>query len=269
MDLRWLTPVATMLTLALCGCPTGDDDDSAAGDDDDDVLTGLTVRGTVHDIGDFDTTVADVTVVIADPKPMLAFGEEPGVLGATQPDPDGSFQVTGIDATAADMGLIMIVDDNGDLYRSAATGIDLKDYEGYAEGDIVDEQLAFAVPQGYVDGLDADLAAAGWDGDDIFATGALMGYVHQDDLTPIGGAVVSSTFGGEVFYADADPVGSGALDDGGTPNAATDAAGDSFWIAPDAIVGPWACEADGHTFDDFMVGSTAEILVIIAFRPEA
>jgi hypothetical protein len=269
MDLRGWVTMATMLALALAGCPTGDDDDSS-GDDDDDVLTGLTVRGTVHDIADFDSNVTDVTVVIADPKPMLAFGEEPGVLGATQPDADGSFQVTGIDASAADMGLIMIVDDNGDTYRSAATGIDLKDYEGYAEGDIVDEQLAFAVTQGYVDGLDADLAAAGWDGSDIFATGALMGYVHQDDLTPIPDAVVSSTFGGDVFYADADPVGSGSFDDGsGTPNAATDAGGDSLWIAPNALVGPWACEADGYTFDDFMVGSTAEILVIIAFRPEA
>lgn len=269
MDLRLLTAIATALALAVVGCPTGDDDDSGAGDDDDDALTGLTIRGTVHDIADFAVVSEDLTVVIADPKPMLAFGEDPEVLGATNPDADGSFQVTGVDATSADMGLIMIVDDTGDAYVSGATGIDVKAYEGYAEGDIVADQIAFAVTPTWVGGLETDMAAAGWGGADLFGTGALIGFVHEDVETPIGGATVSSTFGGDVFYADADAVGSGAFDDGsGTPNTTTDAAGDALWVAPDAFVGPWSCEADGYTFDDFIVGSTESILVIIAFRPE-
>ncbi len=268
MEIRLLLALSTALGLGLGGCPTGDDDDSATGDDDD-VLSGLTVRGTVHDIADFAIVADGLTVVIADPKPMLAFGEDPEVLGVANPAADGSFQVTGIDASAADMGLIMIVDDTGEAYLSGATGIDVEDYEGYVEGDVVEDQLAFAVPAGYVAGLESDLAAAGWGGADLFGTGALIGFVHEDVETPISGATVSSTFGGDVFYADGDAVGSGSFDDGGgTPNAATDAAGESLWVAPDALVGPWSCEADGYTFDDFIVGSTESILVIIAFRPE-
>ncbi len=266
--MEWRLALALLSMLALLGCPTGDDDDSGIGDDDDDVLTGLTIRGTVHDIADFAVVAEGLTVVIADPKPMLAFGEDPEVLGVANPDADGTFQVTGVDATTADMGLIMIVDDTGDAYLSGATGIDLEEYEGYAEGDVVEDQIAFAVTPTWVAGLETDMAAAGWGGADLFGMGALIGFVHEDVETPISGATVSSTFGGEVFYADGDAVGAGAFDDGsGTPNATTDAAGDALWVAPDALVGPWSCEADGYTFDDFIVGSTESILVIIAFRP--
>ncbi len=261
------TPWLLLLTLILAGCPTGDDDDTTG--DDDTAATGLTVRGTIHQLGDFDTAVGDLTVVIANPTPMLISDEDPEALGFAVAAADGSFEITGVDATGADMGLIMIVDDTEDAYQSVATGIHADDYLGWTDGFVIEDQVAFAATPAWVTATEADLAAAGWTGSDLFGAGALIGFVTEDDLTPIGGATVSNVLGGDVYYADAEAPGTGIYDDGaGTANTATSVEGEGFWVVPEAPVGPWNCEADSYTFGSLMVGSTAEILVLVAFRPE-
>lgn len=260
----------TLLALALLlpGCPAADDDDD--GDDDADT-GGLTIRGQIHRFDDFSTTGQGLTVVIADPTDMLLSGEDPTILGTAAPEADGTFEVTGVDATDANLGLIMIVDDGNEAtYVSAATGIDAAEYEGWVDGDAVEDQIAFAMDAATVAGMETDLGTAGWDGSDLFGTGALMGFVQHDDLDPIPDATISSTlFGGDVYYADGDAYGSGAFDDGaGTPNTVTTTAGDGFWVVPNASPpGTWLCEADGYEFESLLVGSTNEILVIVAFRP--
>jgi hypothetical protein len=262
--LPWTT---LLLALTLLGCPAEDDD--TAGDDDT-TATGITVRGTIHQLGDFDTAVGDLTVVVANPTPMLINDEDPEALGFAVAAADGSFEVTGIDATGADMGLIMIVDDTESAYLSVATGIHADDYEGWTDGFVVEDQVAFAATAAWVTDTEADLATAGWADSDLFGSGALIGFVTEDDLTPIGDAVVSNVLGGDVYYADAEAPGSGIYDDGaGTPNTATSVVGEGFWVVPEAPVGPWTCEADGYTFGSLMVGSTNDILVLVAFRPEA
>jgi len=253
-------------TILLPGCPS-DDDDSTGGDDDDASAGTITVRGTVHDLGDFDTTVSDVSVVVANPTPMLANGAEPAALGVGTPAADGTFEVTGIDPTGADMGLIMIVDDNGEVYLSVATGIHADVYAGWTDGFVIEDQVAFAAPAGHVADLETDLAAVGFTGD-LFGGGALLGFVQDTDEDPVGDATVTSTGGDTVFYADGDAVGAGAFDDGsGAANVATSADGDALWVVPGGGVDNWSAAADGYTYDPIMVGSTEEILVVIAFRP--
>lgn len=264
------TLLVLLATLALVGCPGGgDDDDSAStGDDDTAAAGGITIRGTVHQLGAFGTTVSGVTVVIANPTPMLVQGEDPEPLGFGEVAGDGSFEITGVDATGAEMGLIMIVDDNGEQYLAVATGIHAAEYEGWTDGWIVDEQVAFAATDSAVTGLENDLTAAGWGGSELFSTGALLGFVQEGVQAPLAGATVSSVFDDEVYYADGDDFGSGTFDDGaGAANAATTVEGDALWLSPGGSVSSWSCEADGYTFDPIMVGSTSEILVVIAFRP--
>ncbi len=257
-----------LLTLVVA-CETDDDDDS--GDDDTGDPAGLTIRGTVHDLADFSEVNDDLMLVIADPAQMLTSGEDPVVLGSATPAADGTFEVTGVDATDASFGLIMIVDGIGDsasAYRSAATGIHINDYEGWTDGTVVEDQVAFAVKTDYVADMEADLTTAGWDGSDLFQTGAMMGFVQLDNLDPIAAATVDS-MGGDIYYADGDAAGSGMFDDGaGAPNGATTVEGNGLWVSPGGMVASWGCEADGYTFEPIFVGSTTEILVIIAFRPE-
>lgn len=265
---RTLLPLLALLALALHlpGCPA--DDDDTAGDDDE--ITGLTIRGQIHRFDDFSTTGQGLTVIIANPTEMLLSGEDPTILGTASPEADGTFEVTGVDATDADLGLIMIIDDAGDTYLSAATGIDEADYEGWTDGFVVEDQIAFAMPATHLTAMETDMAAAGWTGSDLFGTGALLGFVQHPNLDPIASAVVSSTlFGGDVYYADGDAMGSGTFDDGsGTPNTTTTLEGDALWVAPNATPpSAWLCEADGYDFDSVLVGSTTEILVIVAFRP--
>ncbi len=258
-----------LMTLALIpGCPTEADDDTVGDDDDADGGT-ITVRGTVHMLGDFDTTVADVSVVVANPAPMLMDGGEPSALGVGTAAADGTFEVTGIDPSSASMGMIMIVDDNGDQYLSVATGIHADEYAGWTDGFVVEDQVAFAASAGHVADLETDLAEAGFGGD-LFAGGALLGFVQEASEDPIGGATVSSTGGDTVYYADADPAGSGTfVDDGGAPNTETSVDADALWVAPGGGVDQWTAAADGYTFEEILVGSSAEILVLIAFRPAA
>jgi len=258
-----------VLALPLVGCPADDDDDSAStGDDDTAPAGGITIRGVVHELGAFGETVSGVTVVIANPTPMLVQGEDPEPLGFAEAAADGSFEITGVDATGADMGLIMIVDDNGEQFLAVATGIHASEYEGWTDGWLVEDQIAFAAPTATVAAIEADLASAGWTGSDLFATGALMGFVQETTQDAVAGATVSSVFGDEVYYADGDPLGSGAFDDGsGTPNVETTIEGDALWLSPGGAVSSWSCEAEGYTFDPIMVGSTSEVLVVIAFRP--
>jgi len=261
-----------LVALMFVGCPGGgDDDDSAStGDDDTGAAGGITIRGTVHELGAFDATVSGVTVVIANPTPMLVQGEDPEPLGFAEVGGDGAFEIAGVDATGADMGLIMIVDDSGEQYQAVATGIHASEYEGWTDGWVVDDQVAFAAPLATVTAIETDLTAAGWTGADLFATGALLGFVQEGVDTPVAGATVSSAFGDEVYYADGDAYGAGAFDDGaGGANAATTVDGDALWLSPGGSVSSWSCEADGHDFDPIMVGSTSEILVVIAFRPAA
>lgn len=255
---------------ALCaGCPTGGDDDTSTGDDDDADAGTITVRGTVFDLGDFDSTVSGVTVVVANPAPMLASGGEPAALGVGTVAGDGTFEVTDIDPTGADMGLIMIVDDNGEAFLSVATGIHADEYAGWTDGTVVEDQVAFAASADVVAAMELDLAIAGWHGE-LFDGGALIGFVQDADMEPVGGATVTSTEDHEVFYADGDPMGEGAFVDATTtPNAATSADSDALWIAPGGGVDNWSAEADGLTYDSILVGSTEEILVVIAFRPTA
>ncbi len=256
--------------LLTAGCDGGSpSDDDTGGDDDTAGAAGLTIRGTIHDLADFSVRSEGLTVFIADPAEMLLSGGDPTILGTAEPRDDGTFEITGVDASGAGYGLIMIVDDVGDAVVGTATGIHASAYEGWSDGDVLEDQIAFATPAAYVTDLETDLAAAGWDGDDLFAEGAVIGFVQQDDLTPIAGATVSS-IGGDVYHADGDPVGEGALDDGaGQPNGATTAEGNGLWVAPGGGVAPWTCTAEGYTFEDIFVGSTGEILVVIAFRPEA
>ena len=265
------TLLVLLATLALAGCPeSGDDDSASTGDDDTAAAGGITIRGSVHELGDFDTTVSGVTVVIANPTPMLVQGEDPEPLGFAEVGGDGSFEITGVDATGADMGLIMIVDDNGEQYLAVATGIHASEYEGWTDGWIVEDQVAFAAPEATVTSLENDLIAAGWGGTELFSNGALLGFVQEGVQAPLAGATVSSVFDDEVYYADGDAFGSGAFDDGtGTANSATTVEGDALWLSPGGSVSSWSCEADGYTFDPIMVGSTSEILVVIAFRPAA
>lgn len=260
-----LLMLLTMLAL-IPGCPTEADDDTVGDDDDADGGT-ITVRGTIHMLGDFDTTVSDVSIVVANPAPMLLDGGEPAALGVGTPAADGTFEVTGVDPSSASMGMIMIVDDNGDQYLSVATGIHAEEYDGWTDGFVVEGQVAFAATTDHVADLETDLAEAGFGGD-LFAGGALLGFVQEASEEPIDGATVSSTGGATVYYADADPAGSGTfVDDGGLPNAQTSADADALWVAPGGGVDNWIAAADGYTFEEIMVGSTVEILVVIAFRP--
>lgn len=263
LELGMLVALLGLLITGLA-CDPGDDD---TGDDDTADVTGLTVRGTIHDLADFAILTTDLTVVIADPAQMLTSGDDPVVLGMATPEADGSFEVTGVDATDANFGLIMIVDDVGDAYKSTATGIHISDYEGWTDGTVVEDQVAFATTVGYIADLETDLTAAGWDGSDLFGTGSMLGFVQLDNLDPIGGATVDS-IGGDIYYADGDAAGSGGFDDGGVPNEATTVEGNGLWVSPGGMVASWGCAADGYTFEPIFVGSTDEILVIIAFRPE-
>jgi hypothetical protein len=260
-----------LITLAMValitGCPTGGDDDTFSGDDDDADAGTITVRGNVHDLGDLDATVSGVTVVVANPAGMLVSGDDPAALGVGTVDPDGSFEVTDVDPTGADMGLIMIVDDNGEAYLSVATGIHADEYAGWTDGTVVEDQVAFAASADFVAALELDLAIAGWHGE-LFDGGALIGFVQDGDMEPIGDATVTSTEDYTVYYADDDPIGEGAFVDATTtPNAATSVDSDALWVAPGGGVDNWSAEADGYTYDPILVGSTEEILVVIAFRP--
>jgi hypothetical protein len=257
-----------LATLALLvGCPTDADDDSFNGDDDDVDAGTITVRGFVHDLGEVDSTVSGVSVVVANPAPMLANGGEPAALGVGTVAGDGSFEVTDIDPTGAEMGLIMIVDDNGAEYLSVATGIHADEYAGWTDGFVVEDQVAFAASAEWVAAMDLDLAIAGWHGE-LFEGGALIGFVQDAAMEPVDGATVTSTEDQEVFYADGDPPGEGSFVDATTtPNAATSADAEALWIAPGGGVDNWSAAADGYTYDPILVGSTEEILVVIAFRP--
>ncbi len=266
MNHRLLMLLAALALLV--GCPTGGDDDTSNGGDDDDVDAGtITVRGSVHDLGDVDSTVSGVSVVVANPAPMLASGGEPAALGVGTVAGDGSFEVTGIDPTGADMGLIMIVDDNGTEYRSVATGIHGDEYAGWTDGFVVEDQVAFAASADVVAAMELDLAIAGWHGE-LFEGGALIGFVQDAAMEPVDGATVTSTEDYEVFYADGDPMGEGAfVDDSTALNVATSADAEALWIAPGGGVDNWSAVADGYTYETILVGSTEEILVVIAFRP--
>jgi hypothetical protein len=270
MQLRKWTTLIALTGLVACGGKDTDDTagDTSSGDDTADTAAaaeGFSVSGTIQDYNT--NEVANGTglcVSVVDPTGAIAGGKYE-VLASTTANKDGTFTVNGIE-TASAFGILMLVtacDGDTTNVMYSASGIASSSYTGLGTGDSIDDRIAWVIQDGYGNTLDTDLATAGYVGDSLMTTGALIGYVDDAAGDALGDATVyCQKCGSDTYYWG---VGDSTFADGAVANTETVASLGAKWLIPAAPIWTYYAAADGYDFESLLAGTMAGMAVFVSF----
>ena len=229
---------------------------------------GFSVSGVAWNYGQFDWAEVGLCIEVTDPAPIL-YGSDPLVLSSSTIAPGGAFRVNNVE-TVAELGLFLTVDDCNPESNSVrtATGVSNSEYKDLGEGDTLGHQLVLVMDDATVADFDKSLRKVGYTGDPLAETGAIMGFVRDDQGGYLSGATLNcrgvSAGCPTVYYLDADPT-DGLFGEGENPNGSTEAGVEAVFLIPNA---PFAIYVASHAefgFKEELFGHVPGVVSVLQF----
>jgi hypothetical protein len=224
-----LLAAAAATTLSLSACNGEDDPDETDVEDTDNGDTDevgpplVTISGSSVDA--FSPTGATgaegLCVQAVDPSAALEGGDL-NVLGETQLDANGAYEITDVDVSQAPLAVFLILSDCSETPTTilpSATGIASDEYASAVAGDTFTRDLRFVTLE-TAGQIDQSLAGVGSSA--TLAGGSIMAFVLDQQGNPVADATVDCGMctANEYYYVDLDPEG-GLLASATGPNTAT------------------------------------------------
>jgi hypothetical protein len=229
---------------------------------------GFSVAGVAWNYGQFDWVKEGRCIHVTDPTPVL-YGGQPIVLSSAKIAAGGAFRVNNVE-TVAELGLFLTVDDCNDATTSlrTATGVGYSHYENLGQGDTLGNQLVLIVDDATALKFDEDLRLIGYTGDPLTTTGAIMGFVVDQEGEHLTGATVfcedSPDGCATVYYMDADSS-DGLFGSGSVPNGATEAGAEAVFLIPNAPVANYGATLSDFSFASILFGHTERVISVLQF----